>query len=75
MGDTLLNFIYIFTYLYILFIFIYKLEVNSCTEMEKRALQSKLLKMQVTCRKDLRETDAKNCIQIKLLLKNHLNFF
>lgn len=38
-------------------------------------LQSKLLKLQVTCSKDLRETDAKICIQIKLLLKIILIFF
>lgn len=43
--------------------------------MEKGVLQSKLLKMQVTCSKDLRETDAKICIQIKLLFKKIILIF
>lgn len=77
-GDTLLNFIaihlYIYVFLYIIYIYIQTLS-ESCTEMEKGVLQNKLLKMQVTCNKDLRETDAEICIQIKVLLKNYIIFF
>ena len=35
---------------------------------KKRVLQSKLLKMQVAYRKHIWETDAKSCIQTKLIL-------
>lgn len=77
MGDTLLNFIaihlYIYVFVYIIYTYIQTLS-ESCTEMEKGVLQNKLLKMQVTCNKDLRETDAKICIQMKVLLKNSYFF-
>lgn len=49
-----------------------KLGVSPWTGMEKRVLQSELLRMQVACSKDIWETDAKICIQTKLLFKNSL---
>lgn len=38
------------------------------TVTKKRVLQSKLLKRQVACSKDIWETDAKSCIQTKRVL-------
>lgn len=37
-------------------------------------LHNELLKMQVACSEDIRETDAKFCIKTKLLFKNNLKF-